>query len=283
MMNKKSLPWILAITILVALGAYLSTANVHALGVRILSAYKFMKGEKIVYKDLLAENSKKPSHDDWDGMLKLYVQENGDVDYKGWLEDSLRLNAYLEKISSNPPGTSWTKADQLAYWINAYNAFTIKIVLDHYPVKSIKDIGGDYPFINSVWDLKFFKIASIDMDLNTIEHRILRREFDDPRIHFAINCASFSCPKLRNEAYTTEKLELQLMDQAKYFIHNETKNRIGEREVLLSMIFKWYEDDFVKELPIKDYINQYLETKIAPDTKLGFMNYNWNLNEVSSF
>ena len=121
-----------------------------------------------------------------------------------------------ELRKGHPNDKHWTETEQLAYWINAYNAFTVELILDHYPVASIRDIKEGVPFINSVWDIDFIKIEGKTYSLNDIEHRILRREFDEPRIHFAIVCASISCPKLRNEAFEAA---------GQVFRHSKQRNR----------------------------------------------------------
>jgi Protein of unknown function, DUF547 len=132
--------------------------------------------------------------------------------------------------------------------------------------------------INSPWDLKFFKIGEIEFDLNTIEHEILRKHFEEPRIHFAISCASFSCPKLRNEAYEAGQLDIQLEDQAHAFINNPDKNIITASKIKLSKIFSWYESDFTKHESIISQIQQY-HSEINEDVDIEYMEYNWALNE----
>ena len=137
---------------------------------------------------------KVPLHNAWTVLVKKYVNEEGLVDYKGFIKDKESLQSYLDMLTANPPGKDWSKEDQIAYWLNAYNAFTIKLIIDHYPVKSIKDLGATHQiiFINTPWDKKFFKIGHKTMTLNRIEHRILRQAFREPRIHFALNCASMT-------------------------------------------------------------------------------------------
>jgi hypothetical protein len=144
-------------------------------------------------------------------------------------------------LVNNPPDKKeWSESAQLAYWINVYNAFTIKLIIDHYPVESIKDIGSkiQVPFINSPWDIKLIEIEGKKYDLNNVEHSILRKDFEEPRIHFAIVCASFSCPKLRREAFTAEKLEEQLQEQAVDFINDPAKNSISKNKAEVSKIFQ---------------------------------------------
>lgn len=231
--------------------------------------------------------SKAVSHDLLDALLKKYVNSQGNVDYAGFKKDSVRLNQYLGLLAKNPPSDSWTKEDQLAYWINVYNAFTISLVAKHYPVKSIKDIRPGISFINSVWDIRFIKIGKETYDLNNIEHSILRKKFDEPRIHFAINCASYSCPRLRNEAYTGSKLSTQLTEAAESFIADKTKNDITTDKIVISKIFDWFGGDFSLRDPhgkkkgsLIDFLNLYSKVKINQKARISYMDYNWSLNGI---
>ena len=234
-------------------------------------------------------------HSTFDALLKKYVSSTGEVNYKGFLEDQTTFDRYLALLSATPPNkNTWSKEEQLAYWINAYNAFTIKLIMNHYPVKSIKDIKKGVPFVNSVWDMKFFKIGDQEMDLNEIEHDIIRTEFDEPRIHFAVNCASYSCPPLRNEAYVAEQLDEQLTEQTKIFLTDTRKNKINHPDkIVLSKIFQWYSTDFTKKgffsrlfggagrtEKLIDYIQPYVSTRLTKNTTIEFMEYDWSLNEL---
>ncbi len=219
-------------------------------------------------------DAQKLSHEKFDKLLKKYVSETGFVDYKGFKNDPL-FKEYLNELSNHPPQPNWTKNEKLAYWINAYNAFTIQLIIDNYPVKSIKEIGGTF---GSPWDIEFIQIGGRTYNLNQIEHEILRKQFNEPRIHFAIVCASVSCPKLRNEAYVPEKLNDQLNDQVKEFINDSSKNIISENSVKLSQIFNWFKSDFTKKGSLIDFLNRYSKVKISPKAKISYLKYNWNLN-----
>ncbi len=225
-------------------------------------------------------DSKPVSHSIWNELTQKYVAENGDVNYKGFVKDSTRLNEYLKILENNHPNDKhWSKDEQLAYWINAYNAFTVKLIVKNYPVKSIKDLGGGIYKVNTTWDIKFIHIGDETYDLNNIEHGIIRKEFNEPRIHFAVNCASVSCPKLRNEAFVASKLDSQLTDQAKDFINNPTKNKISPNEAQLSKLFSWFKSDFTENMSLIEFINQYSNTKLNKDTDLDYLDYSWELNE----
>ncbi len=222
---------------------------------------------------------KVPSHQQWDKLLKKHVNAAGLVNYKGFQNDKSELDAYLKTLSDNAPTKSWKKNDQKAFWINAYNAFTVSLILQHYPVKSIKDIGGNIYKINTAWDIRFIRIGGEKYDLNNIEHKMLRRKFDDPRIHFAIVCASVSCARLSRDAYTGDKLEAQLEAAAKDFLNDKTKNNIRADKAELSKYFTWYRGDFTKTGSLVDYINKYSQTKINANTRINYPDYNWSLNE----
>lgn len=220
-------------------------------------------------------------HSAWDRLLKKYVNDQGLVNYKGITADSTELNKYLDMLSANTPDPkTWSESAQLAYWINAYNAFTIQLIIRNYPVKSIKDIAGSIPLINTSWDIKFILIGDNDYDLNNIEHGIIRKQFDEERIHFALVCAAISCPPLRREAFTAEKLDDQLNNQAKIFFNDKTKNAISKNKAIISPILKWYGSDFRdKAVDLRAYINKYSNVKISSDVRVTYGDYDWALND----
>ncbi len=223
-----------------------------------------------------------PDYTLWNTILAKCVDEQGFVDYPGLVQDSMSLNAFLDTLTAHPPDDeAWSKEEQIAYWINAYNAFTLKLIITHYPLKSIKDIGSSIqvPFVNSPWDIKFIKIHGQTLDLNDIEHGILRGVFEEARIHFTVNCASLSCPPFRREAYTGKKLNDQLSDQATKFINDPSRNMIERSRASVSAIFDWYGSDFTKNGSLIEFLNQYSETILDKDAKIGFMPYDWSLNE----
>jgi len=227
-------------------------------------------------------SSRPVSHERWDALLKKYVGADGLVNYRDFLRDSAELNAYLHSLeSAHPNDKSWTRAEQMAYWINAYNAYTVQLVLRHYPVRSIKDIRRGIAFVNSVWDLKFIRIQGYTYDLNNIEHNILRAVFRDARIHAAINCASYSCPPLRNEAYTSERLNTQLDEAMRRFINDPLRNRVHAQGAQLSRIFRWFSGDFERDAgSLRAYINRYAHTPLSPKAPIEYLPYDWSLNEA---
>lgn len=224
-------------------------------------------------------DSQPVNHDQWTSLVSRHVSAEGWVDYPGFQKDSQQLKNYLDLLSSaHPNDRNWSPDEQLAYWINAYNAFTVKLIVDHYPVESIKDIKNGIPFVNTVWDIKFINIEGHNYDLNNIEHGIIRKYFDEPRIHFAINCASVSCPKLLNEAYVADRLDQQLTTAARAFLADPLRNQVSEYKV--SSIFSWFRGDFKKQSgSLIEFINNYAPQTIPLDAELTFLDYNWQLNE----
>ncbi len=228
-------------------------------------------------------NGSAPNHDSWTRILSKYVDGKGFVDYKGLIGEKAALSAYSDLLSSNAPSESWSENEKIAYWINAYNVFTVKLIVDNYPIESIKDLNPtlSIPTIRSIWTKEWFQIGGEDFSLDQIEHKILRKDFEEPRIHFAVNCASISCPVLRPEAYTAEKLDQQLDEQARIFLNDPSRNVITKEKVELSKIFNWFGGDFKKGQTLIEYIDQFTEVKLNSDTKIRFLKYDWGLNDSS--
>jgi len=214
----------------------------------------------------------------FDSLLRRNVQ-HGLVNYEGFKQDHELLALYLSILSQNPPASSWSNDEKLAYWINAYNAFTIALVIQHLPLESIKDITTvDIPFVHTPWQIDFIEIGETTYNLDDIEHGIIRKEFDEPRIHFALVCASRSCPLLRREAYTGEKLEQQLTEQAKLFLSDHDRNVIKKDTIKISKIFQWYRDDFTTNTTLIEFLNQYSQVKIDTNATIEYLEYDWRLN-----
>lgn len=225
--------------------------------------------------------AKPVSHDLWDGLLKKHVRQDGLVDYKNFQRDTSELRRYLDLLGSAHPDDSWSRTEQMAYWINAYNAFTIQLILQNYPLKSIKDIKRGIAFVNSVWDIKFIRIGDKIYDLNNIEHGILRPKFKDARIHAALNCASYSCPRLRAGAYTAGQLEEQLEEAMRNFVNDPLRNQIGPEKARISEIFKWFGGDFRRDAgSVRNYLKKYAKAGLKKDTPISYIDYNWRLNEA---
>ncbi len=211
----------------------------------------------------------------FDALLKKHVTIDGYVDYKSFQKDEKQLDSFLSYLNATSPVKSWSDNKTKAFWINAYNAYTIKLILQNYPLKSIMNIkekGKD------AWNIPFAKVGQKTYTLNHIEHEILRKDFDDPRIHVGVNCASGSCPKLANFAFTETNIESELEKLIQIFINDNSRNNITEKRVTISKIFEWFQGDFTRKGSLIDYLNSYSDIKIRKNAKIRFLAYDWNLN-----
>lgn len=211
-----------------------------------------------------------PSHAAFDVLLKKYVSNTGKVNYKGLKNDKAALETYIQTLSSNTPTEKWSKPEKIAYWVNAYNALTLKWVADNYPLSSIQKLDN-----GKTWDVKRFKLGNTTYSLNDIENTILR-PMGDARIHFVINCAAKSCPPLANQAITSQNLQTFLESRTKRFINDPQANVLKGKDIKISKIFEWYAQDFYN---IPDFINRYAISKIPNNSVLNYTEYNWSLNE----
>ncbi|MBI4064581.1 MAG: DUF547 domain-containing protein [Elusimicrobia bacterium] len=260
------------------------------------------------------------NHVQWDQVLKGYSHE-GFVNYKKLKAEPKILDQYLDSLAGLKESEykAWKREDQIAFWINAYNALTVKAILDHYPIKSSWAASLRFPKnsirqIPGVWDKLQFTVIGRKISLNEIEHETLRKQFKEPRAHMALVCASIGCPPLRGEAYTSVGLESQLDDQAKRFLENPAKFKIDKENkrmsmvsgievearqpIFLSPIFKWFGEDFKNAYPAKEgfgdhgttekavlnFISRYVSQQDRPYLLKGnydikYLNYDWSLNE----
>jgi hypothetical protein len=240
-------------------------------------------------------------HSVWHGLLQKNVVliksgQVSQVDYDAMLKERAQLQKYLAQLSAVSAGefASWPKAERLAFLLNAYNAFTVDLVLTRYPkLKSIKDIGS---LIQSPWKKRFVLLLGETRSLDDIEQGMIRKsgEYNEPRIHFAANCASIGCPALRNEAYTGVLLDIQLESATKNFLSDRSRNRYNAQtnKLEVSKIFDWYKQDFESGWhnwnSLNDFFAHYsdalTDTQEARQAvisgKMGvtFIDYNWNLN-----
>lgn len=234
----------------------------------------------------------------WDSIAKNHVRWLPDnvqsrVDYTGIKKDGAALAHVLGEFSavSQAEFDKWNISQQMAFLINAYNAFTVELILTKYPdIRSIKDLGG---LIESPWKKKFFSLLGAQHHLDWIEHDMLRARYQEPRIHTAIVCASIGCPALRSEAYTATRLDAQLEDSMRRFVSDKTRNRYRDGKLEVSSIFKWFREDFSKGYQgfqgIEDVFARYAESLISdPQTQvkiraksipITFLDYNWSLND----
>lgn len=217
-----------------------------------------------------------PNHQVWDGLLRQYVSSMGSVDYNGMKSSISKIKSYLTEMENTPPHSDWSKDEQLAYWINLYNASTVYLIASNYPVVSITKLNGGKP-----WDNKFVKSGGKVYSLNEIENSIILPKFNDPRIHAALNCAAKSCPKLLNAAYSPSKLAVQLDAQSKAWVNDKSKNQLSPTKLKVSKIFEWYAADFKEAGGVVGFINKYKNDKmmITPKAKISYLEYDWSLNE----
>ena len=212
---------------------------------------------------------------EYSNLLKKYVDTKGNVNYKGFKTDETKLQTYLNYLDSTEPQKSWSATKAKAFWANAYNAYTIKLILDNYPLKSIMGIKKKG---KNAWEIPFAKVGGKIYTLNQIEHEILRKKYSDPKIHVAVNCASGSCPQLPNYAFTEANYESKTDVLMKKFINDTKRNKISEDKIQLSKIFEWFKEDFTKKSSLVDYLNKYSNTKINSNTKIKYLEYDWSLN-----
>jgi hypothetical protein len=214
------------------------------------------------------------SHTQWDQLLQQHVTSKGEVDYNGMKADKAKLKSYIDVLKKNTPEAAWKKEEIMAYWINAYNAFTIWLILERNENETIMNIEG-----GKAWDLKFIQLGGSTYSLNNIENDILRKDFKEPRIHFAVNCAAKSCPKLNNKAFTAANLNQEMNRLAKEFVNNSSKNQLSPNAAKVSKIFEWYKGDFTMNGSLIDYLNKYALTNISSNAPVTYMEYDWNLNK----
>ncbi len=232
-------------------------------------------------------------HAAWDNLLKMYVVPGADgvnrVRYAKFKADGhAALKAYVAALEKVDVATL-DRPEQFAFWANLYNAKTIDVVLDKYPVKSIKDIslgGGLLTLVTGgPWKAKLVKVKGQDLSLDDIEHGILRPGFKDPRVHYAVNCASFGCPNLATEAFTGARLEAQLDAGAQAYINHSRGVKLDGGKVTASSIYNWFQADFGgNEAGVLAHMRKYagpaLKPKLDAATAIADYDYDWSLNEV---
>lgn len=243
-------------------------------------------------------STEKVDHSAWSRMLSQYVSPGADgvslVDYAAWkATDHKNLKAYLAKLQGIEPRTL-ARNEQFAYWANLYNAKTIDVVLDHYPVQSIRDISineGLLGFLKKSvgaggpWKAQILEVAGKQLSLDDIEHKILRPIFKDPRVHYAVNCASIGCPNLQTEAFSGTKLENQLNAGAKAYVNSARGISVQDGEVHASSIYQWFQTDFGgSEAAVLDHVRQFanptLKAQLKGKTSISSYGYDWSLNTI---
>ena len=228
-----------------------------------------------------ASRSSTVTHEVWADLLAKFISSEG-VNYTGFKKEEDRLNQYLKMLENTDP-EKLPRNEQYAYYINAYNAWTIKLILSGYPgVESIKDFGT---ILKSPWQKKWVRINGEVITLDDIEHNILRPRYKDPRVHFAINCSAVSCPPLRPEPYLAHTLDRQLDDSTRSFINDPNSYRLEGDTLYVSRIFKWFSEDF-NEDALGFYL-QYAEGDLKEqlvdrkdEMQVKYLHYDWSLNDV---
>ena len=241
------------------------------------------------------------NHNSFTQVLGKYVK-NGSVDYKGLKKDQDLLNQYINQLQSvsTEEIKEWNREEKLAYWINSYNAYTIRIILNHYPIKKSSTLKARFYPDNSikqipgVWDDIKVKAGEKELSLNEIEHGILRKDFNESRIHFAIVCASIGCPELWNQAYEAEHLEKQLEQAATKFVSDRQKIKVdlSKNTLYLSKILQWFREDFSKYSEdlkygknngVVSFCFKYFPKAVSEQLrreklKIKWLDYDWSLN-----
>ncbi len=250
------------------------------------------------------------THAAWDALVKRHVKvidggKASQVRYAAFAKDRAALKAYLDALSrvSEAEFAAWTKARRMAFLVNAYNAFTVELILTKYPdLESIRDLGNIV--FNSPWKKKFFTLLGRESWLDRIEHEMLRKPgaYDEPRVHYAVNCASIGCPMLREEAFVAERLDAQLEEQARRFLSDRTRNRFdpASGKLLVSEIFNWFKEDWTSgyagignappAVSREQYFARYAELLAdRPEHRalvargkapIGHLDYDWTLNDL---
>ena len=208
---------------------------------------------------------------EWSEILSTSVSTGGKVNYRSLSTKKQTLQNLLKSFGEVDIKKITDRNDQLAYWINLYNLATVVKILEHYPIKSIMDVNQ-----GKVWDVKWVPVKNQKLSLNQIEHEIIRPEFKEPKIHFAVNCGAKSCPKLSNQAFFGETLQPRLKELTTEFLTLKSQNQISPKQLKISKIFEWFAEDFSPLIP---FLNQHQSIKIEKNAKISYLEYDWTLNE----
>jgi len=241
-------------------------------------------------QETAAQMDKNPASDtvnaDYNDFLAKYVVPQGDINLVKYAdvtpEDKAKLDAYIDSLANSGPPSGSDEA-VMAYWFNLYNAETVSVIVDNYPVKSIRDIGGSL-FSPGPWDEKTLTVAGKPMSLNNIEHDTVRKQYNEPRIHYGFNCASIGCPNLKTTAWTAETFEADLTQAAKDFVNSPRGIAVDSKgRITASSIFKWYKEDFGgSDASVLAHAAQYAtgnkKSALEAAKKINKFDYDWSLN-----
>ncbi|MGJ8676410.1 MAG: DUF547 domain-containing protein [Akkermansiaceae bacterium] len=219
------------------------------------------------------------SHSKFTQIINQNATPSG-VKYQELEKQRSNLEAYLKDLAdvSSKEFKTWDQNEQLAFAINLYNASTLELVLEHYPIKSFKDdVGGK----DGPWKLPAVNMFGKKRSLDYLEHEFIRKDYKEPRVHFALNCASEGCPPLRNEAFTGKKLEQQLDEQTRQFLANKKVNKVSAKSIKVSPLFDWFKADFIaKAGSVEAFIDPYFPDIKIKKGKISYTDYGWALNEA---
>ncbi|MEZ9397886.1 DUF547 domain-containing protein [Vibrio splendidus] len=226
-------------------------------------------------------NSTQVSHQDWQQFLDSYLVKQGQhtlVRYQAVsTSDKAKLKQYIKRLEQLNP-LNYSKAEQYAYWVNLYNAVTVDLILDAYPIKSITKLGGLFSF--GPWGDDVVVVNGMTLTLNDIEHRILRPIWQDPRTHYAVNCASLGCPNLQSQAFTSDNTETLLELAAVEYINSDKGVLVNNNQLQLSSIYEWFAVDFGTEKQLIQHLDQYRTKPVTNTEKISF-DYDWSLNQAN--
>ena len=230
----------------------------------------------------------------WEEVLKRFVTADAEVRYAALKADPAQLDGFLADLAAADPAefARWREAERIALWLNAYNAITLKTIIDHYPIRASGLAALRYPAssirqISGAWSRRRWTVLRRTMSLDDIEHETLRRQFAEPRIHMALVCAARGCPPLRREPYRGDQLEEQLADQARRYLGSPAGLQLlaDGRRVAISEIFKWFSADFGGPAGVRAFLLRYApvaaRAALAGEaTKVTYLNYDWRLNDA---
>ncbi|OBT17541.1 hypothetical protein A9266_16790 [Vibrio tasmaniensis] len=226
-------------------------------------------------------NSEQISHQNWQQFLDSYLIKEGQntlVRYQAVsTADKAKLKQYIQRLEQLNP-LYYSKAEQYAYWVNLYNAVTVDLILDAYPIKSITKLGGLFSF--GPWGDDAVKVNGKSLTLNDIEHRILRPIWQDPRTHYAVNCASLGCPNLQPDAFTSDNTEALLEQAANEFVSSDKGVLVTNNKLQLSSIYEWFAVDFGDQKQLIQHLDQYRSKPVLNTNKISY-DYDWSLNQAN--
>ncbi|OBT24564.1 DUF547 domain-containing protein [Vibrio splendidus] len=226
-------------------------------------------------------NQEQVSHQDWQQFIDSYLVKQGQntlVRYQAVsTADKAKLKQYIKRLEQLNP-IDYSKAEQYAYWVNLYNAVTVDLILDAYPIKSITKLGGLFSF--GPWGDDVVVVNGKSMSLNDIEHRILRPIWQDPRTHYAVNCASLGCPNLQPEAFTSDNTETLLELAAAEYINSAKGVLVSNNKLHLSSIYEWFAVDFGNPQQLIQHLDQYRTKQVTNTEKISY-DYDWSLNQAN--